>query len=112
MRKFVFWTVLAAILMIGCPYLAVTFAGSSGMAICFLLFFAANPLFCALCGAYAGRNIQRLWSLPIIAASLFLTGVWIFFEINEPAFLLYSFIYLVIGGIAMLISALLKGNKQ
>ena len=112
MKRFVLWTVLAAALMNGCPWLAVSFAGSAGMAICFLLFFAANPLFCILCGSFAGADIKRLWPLPIIAAALFLVGVWIFFEINEPAFLLYSGIYLAIGGIAMLISALLKGKKQ
>lgn len=105
MKKFIVWTTLAILLMIGCPWLAVKFAGSAGMAICFLLFFAVNPLFSAVCGAFAGKNIKQLWLLPIITAGLFLAGVWLFFEPGETAFLLYCGCYFIIGMIAMQISA-------
>ena len=37
MKKLITWTMSALILMIGFPWLAVTFAGSAGMAICFIL---------------------------------------------------------------------------
>ena len=96
------------LLMLGCPWLAVTFAGSAGMAVCFLLFYAVNPVFCAACGIAAGRNIKELWPMPIIAAGLFLAGVWLFFEMGEPAFLLYTGCYLLIGLMAMLLSAAVK----
>ena len=112
MKKLVAWTILAIILMIGCPWLAVKFAGSAGMAVCFILFFAVNPLFSAICGVFAGRNIKRLWSLPITTAILFLAGVWLFFEMGEPAFLLYCGCYLIIGIIAMLISNFVSKRKQ
>ncbi len=112
MKKFIFWTVLAVILMIGCPWLAVSFAGDAGMAICFILFFAINPVFSAICGVFAGREVKLLWPLPIITAAPFLAGVWIFFEIGEPAFLIYCGAYLVIGGLATLISALINRSKQ
>jgi hypothetical protein len=112
MKKAITWIILAILLMIGCPWLAVTFAGSAGMAICFVLFFALNPLFSAMCGAFAGTNIKRLWVLPIITAGLFWVGAWLFFEIGEPAFLLYCGCYLVIGIVAMLISAFVKKRKQ
>ncbi|MBE6765238.1 MAG: hypothetical protein E7546_05095 [Ruminococcaceae bacterium] len=110
MRKLIYWTVSATIIMLGLPWLIVTFAGSSGMAICFILFFAVNPLFSAVCGAFAGKNIKQLWALPIIAAGLFLTGVWLFFELGEPAFLLYCGCYLIIGISSMLASAFI--NKK
>lgn len=103
LKNIIFWTLAAAILMIGCPWLAVTFAGSAGMAVCFLLFYGINPMFCAVCGAYAGKNIRQLWMLPILAAVLFLCGAWLFFDMGEPAFLMYSGFYLLIGTIAMLI---------
>lgn len=104
MKKLIMWTIPATILMIGCPWLTVNFAGSSGMAICFLLFFAVNPLFSAICGAFAGRNIKQLWSLPLIVALLYLAGVWLFFEPGEPDFLVYCSCYLIIGTVFMLIS--------
>lgn len=112
MKKLIVWTILAIALMIGCPYLAVTFAGSNGMAICFLLFFAVNPLFCILCGSFAGADVKRLWALPIFAAALFLAGVWLFFEMGEPAFSLYGGCYLVLGIAAMLIRAFIKRKQQ
>ena len=36
-----------------------------------------------------------------------LAGVWLFFEMGEPAFLLYAGGYLIIGVITMLITALI-----
>ena len=103
---------LAIILMIICPWLTVEFAGSAGMAICFVLFFAVNPLFSVMCGAFAGKNIKQLWVLPIITAGLFLAGSWLFFEMGEIAFLVYCGCYLIIGIIAMLISAFMNKRKQ
>ena len=111
MKQLITWMIVAILLMIGCPWLAVEFAGSAGMAVCFILFFAINPIFSVVCGVHAGKNIKQLWGLPIIVAVLFLAGVWMFFEIGESAFLLYGRCYLVIGVIAMLISALMNKIK-
>ena len=40
MKPLIFWSILAMLLMIGCPWLAATFAGSAGMAVCLLLYAA------------------------------------------------------------------------
>ena len=108
MQRRTIWTTAAVILMIGFPWLAVTFAGDAGMAVCFLLFFAADPLFSAACGFTAGGDIRRLWMLPLMTAGLFLAGTWIFFDPGEPAFLLYGGVYLAIGAAAMLLRAAWK----
>lgn len=112
MKKLIVWTVLALLLMIGCPWLAVTFAGSAGMAVCFILFFAVNPVFSAVCGVFAGKNIKQLWALPVITAGLFLAGAWLFFEMSETAFWMYCGCYLIIGVIAMLISHFVHKRKR
>ena len=111
MKKLITWMMIAIFLMIGCPWIAVKFLGSAGMAVCFVLFYAINPLFSALCGIFAGKNIKQLWGLPIIIAGLFLAGAWMFFEMRETAFLWYSGCYLMIGIISMLISAFLNERK-
>lgn len=108
MKKLLLWTLAALALMIGCPWLAVTFAGTAGMAVCFLLFFGVDPLFAAICGWEAGKEIRTLWPLPLITAAAFLAGVWLFFEMGEPAFLLYGGVYLLIGIAAMGIRGLLR----
>ena len=106
MKKLAIWMLEAILLMLGCPWLTSSFVDVSGMAICILLFFIVNPLYAAVCGAAAGRQIKKLWPLPILTAGLYLAGAWLFLEMGELDFLLYAGSYLVIGLAAMLLSAL------
>ncbi len=102
----------SAVLMILIPFLAVTFAKSdAGMAICFILFYAINPIFSLINGVWA-TPFKKMWCLPIIPPIFFLAGVWIFFELGEPAFLIYAIAYLVLGYISALITALIKSRKK
>ena len=76
---------------------SVTFIkGDGGMAVCFILFFAVNPIYAICSGAYAGKDIKIFWPLPIITALFFLLGTWLFFSIGEKAFILYAFGYLLL----------------
>jgi len=103
-KNIILWLAASAVVMLAFPWLAVTFVkGDAGMAVCFLLFFAVNPLYSVLIGAFAGKDIRRLWSLPVISSALFLIGTWIFFDMGESAFILYAAVYLVLGIAAMLI---------
>lgn len=113
-KKFIILLAISIIIMLLLPYLAATFISSdAGMAVCFLLFFAVNPIYSVVIGAFAGKYIKQLWSMPIIAAILFLLGTWIFFDMGESAFILYSIIYLILGIISMLISMFIcKKIKQ
>lgn len=74
--------------------------------------FGVNPLFSIFSGILAGSDVKKLWVLPIVTAGVFILGVWIFFDMGEPAFLLYSSAYLVIGIIAMLISGFIKEEEN
>lgn len=95
------------------PWMVVTFVkGDSGMAVCFLLFYAFNPICSVTVGAVAGKDVKHLWSLPVILAVLFLCGTWIFFEMGETAFMLYAAVYLVLGIAAMLISMFVRKKVQ
>lgn len=105
------WLIAAAILMLGAPWLTVAFAGSAGMALCLLLFFVADPLFCVACGILAGQNVKKRWFLPIVSPALFLLGTWLFFDMGNPDFLFYTACYLLIGLLAILVRAILKNRK-
>jgi len=107
--KFTFWIAISAIIMFAFPWLAVTFIkGDASMAICFLLFFAINPMYSIFIGIFAGKSIKELWCLPIISAILFLLGTWTFFDIGETAFIMYALIYFIIGIVAMLVSVFIS----
>lgn len=85
--------------MILLPFLAVTFVkGDNGMAICFVLFYAINPLF----SIYIGYSTDK-WIYPIVNSLLFLVGTWIFFDMGEIAFIYYAIVYLLLGLITMFI---------
>jgi len=112
MKKTIMWVLLTMLFMIAIPWLTVSFAGSAGMAVCLILFFAVNPLFSLFSGIFAGSNIKKLWCLPVISSVTFLCGAWIFFDMREPAFLMYAAAYLVIGICAMLITTLIKSKRK
>ncbi len=108
MKKIIGWIVTAVVLLIVFPWLTVVFAGSAGMAICFILFFAVNPLFSIVSGILASRNIRRMWFLPLAVAGLYIFGTWMLFDMGEMAFLLYGGVYLAIGIIVMLLSKIIR----
>lgn len=111
-RRYIGWVVLSAVIMIFLPWLATAFVRSdAGMAVGLLLFFAVNPMYSVVLGAFAGKETKRMWSLPVISAVLFLLGAWIFFAVWETAFLLYAAIYLILGIMAMPVTARIR-KKQ
>lgn len=53
MKKIIPWMLATAVIMLVFPWLAVTFIkGDGGMAVCFILFFAVNPIYAICSGAY------------------------------------------------------------
>lgn len=113
MKRNLFWVIISAVVMLFLPWSAVTFVnGDAGMAVCFLLLFAVNPIYSIVVGAFAGRNRKELWGQPIFLTILFLIGTWIFFDMGEMAFVWYAGIYLMTGLAAMLVSALITKQKR
>lgn len=112
-KNIIFWLAVTAAIMLALPWLAVTLVkGDAGMAVCFLLFFALNPIYSVAIGVFAGKDVKHLWSLPVISAVLFLIGTWIFFDMGEMAFVLYAVVYLVLGIVTMLISMIIRKKVQ
>ena len=96
---------IAALVALLLPWLAVTFVkGDGGMAVCFLLFFAVNPITAILLGIFSGGNIRAAWFCPLLFAALFLLGAWVIFAMAETAFVLYAVLYLLLGCAAMLLT--------
>lgn len=112
-KYFIIWTMASAVIMLVLPWLASAFVkGDAGMAVCFLLFFAVNPLYSVFIGIFSGKRIRTLWSLPVISALFFLLGTWTFFDMGERAFLLYAGAYLSLGMLSMLISAFVLQKRR
>lgn len=112
-KSIILWLAASAVVMLALPWLVVTFVkGDAAMAVCFLLFFAVNPFYSMAIGAFAGKDIRRIGSLPVVSAMLFLIGTWIFFDMGESAFILYASAYLGLGIAAMLISMFIRKRQK
>ena len=112
-RNIIFGLAVTAVIMLALPWLAVTFVkGDAGMAACFVLFFAVNPIYSVVIGIFAGKDMKHLWSLSVISAVLFLFGTWVFFDMGETAFILYAVVYLALGVVAMLISMFIRKKSK
>lgn len=84
------------------PFWAVHFAeGHIGVGMMALLFLVADPLFVLGAGIAAGLRIRAFWYTPFLNASLYWAGACLSLEEINPDFLLYTFAYLLIGGLAM-----------
>ena len=94
-KKAVLWIVLSAFIMIALPFLAVKLVNSfAGMGVSLLLFFAVNPLYSAISGYFAGKDVKTFWWISIVNVLLYIAGVWIFFDTGETAFFIYASVYL------------------
>lgn len=112
-NKYILWFAISMVIMLIVPWLAISFVnGDAGMAVCFILFFAIDPIYSVIIGVFAGKNIKKLWGMPIISAVLFLLGSWIFFGMGEKAFIMYAGIYMILGVAAMIISRMFFRKLQ
>lgn len=104
-RILMIWLAVSILVMFALPFAVARLASEcSGMALCMILFFIINPIYSAILGYRCGKDVGRMWNLPLVSAIAFLAGTWIFFDIHELWFIAYAGVYLVIGYIAMFIS--------
>ena len=58
-KNIIFLLVVSAVIMLALPWLAVTLVKSdAGMAACFVLFFAVNPIYSVVIGILAGKSLK------------------------------------------------------
>ncbi|MBR5506450.1 MAG: hypothetical protein IKV88_00190 [Clostridia bacterium] len=105
MKKCIKWVIFSFAVLFALPLLAAKLAGSSGMALCFIMFFAINPIFFVAEGIASGKEIKKHWYMPFGSALIYLLSMWMVFDMGESAFLLYAGTYFAIGTIVMLITS-------
>ncbi len=114
MKKNCIFIAVSAVIMLFLPWCAVTFVSDGGfsdcgMAACFLLFYAVNPMASIIIGILSGRNIRSFWFQPVVLSILFLFGTWILFNVRE--FIFYGIFYFILGCAAMLITSLIVRKR-
>ena len=92
-------TLLVSMLIL--PVLVIQFApADAGMALCFILFFALDPVVVIGLGILSGTELKMLWWIPLVAALAF--PLLFAVAIGELVFelFLYSALYLCVGLLA------------
>lgn len=103
------WLGVTIVVMFALPWAVARLASEcSGMALCMMLFFIVNPIYSAILGYRCGKEIKKMWNLPLVSSIAFLAGTWLFFDIREVWFLIYAAAYLAIGWAAMFVSKYLR----
>lgn len=98
------WLFIILAVMLILPFGVARLASEcAGMALCMILFFIVNPIYSVILGYRCGKDIRRMWNLPLVSSIAFLAGTWLFFDIREVWFIIYAAVYLAIGWIAMTI---------
>lgn len=113
-KAMILWLTISVVIMIALPLVVAKLASEcSGMALCMILFYIVNPIYSVILGFRCGKDIRRMWNLPLVSSIAFLAGTWLFFDIKEVWFIIYASVYLIIGWTAMGISKYLnKRNIQ
>ena len=107
--KVLLWLATTALIMLGLPWLAVTFSDNmSGMLVSLILFYAIDPLYVLVMGACAGQNLKGYWYLPLGCAGLYLLGIWLYLSKDLTQFYTYAIVYLALGLVSMFISFFFK----
>ncbi len=109
----IIWIAVTVAVMFALPFAVARLASEcSGLALCMILFFIVNPIYSAILGCYCGKDIRRMWNLPLVSSIAFLAGTWLFFDIKEVWFIIYASVYLIIGWTAMGITRYLNSRIQ
>lgn len=95
-------------LMLVLPFVIVkTVPADAGMAACFMLFFAINPVASCLCGIFLGKNIKKNWYCVLVLPIIFFLSSLIIFSF-DMAFTIYAIAYLVLSSVCMIITGIVK----
>ena len=107
------WSAAAFALFALIPWLVCfVIRSDAAMAICFILWYAIDPVFAIAAGMFAGRDPRRMWYVPLLIPALFILASWTCFEWGDPAYITYALMYLLMGGTTMFVFLLLTNGKR
>ena len=114
MKRSVFWAAVSAFVMIALPWLFRSLIqGYPYFAAVYSLLYVLDPIFSAVVGVFAGRDMKALWYLLLFPPLFFLAGIGLLFTLSSVGvFFRYAVLYLALGTAAMLISAAIRKHGR
>ena len=107
------WTAASLLLFLLIPWLTcLVIHSDAAMAVCFILWYAIDPVFAIAAGMFAGKRPRELWFLPLLIPTLFVLASWTCFEWADPAYFTYALFYLALCGTTMFVFLILTNGKR
>ena len=101
-KIFIILTIMLCVLFI-LPFILINISKSHEfMGITMMLFFVVNPLITAFINSMIGKDIKRMWWMPILFCIVFLLSYWLVLEEIILDLVFYAVIYIIIGIIFMI----------
>ncbi len=110
--KWLSWLITVVLLMVGGPMIALIVDVNATMLVFMALFFVLDPLCALYSGVFAGSDVKKRWSLPLVTVALFVLGAWWLLSMDAQGLLVYGGIYLVVGYTAMGVCAAILNKKN
>lgn len=106
-----FIIMLSSLLML--PFILTQFAEPHEfMGVMILLFFIINPITTAVTNSIVGKDIKKLWWVSVVFPIMFLLSYWLVLKEIIIDLTFYAVIYLIIGLVFMIGSAIVANWKQ
>lgn len=94
------------------PWLVSLLPSDAFLGAAVLLFLVMDPLFMLGIGIAAGWDMGRFWYAPLLAALLYWLGTVLFITGPDLSILFYVFLYLFMGGAAMVITHFVRKYRR
>ena len=106
-KIFIILTIILCILLV-LPFILIKISKPHEfMGIMIILFFVVNPITTAIVNSMIGKDIKKLWYVPILFCIAFLLSYWLVLNEIILDLIFYAAIYMLIGIIFMIGSWLL-----
>ena len=103
-KIFIILTIMLCVLFI-LPFILINISKPHEfMGITMMLFFVVNPLTTAIINSMIGKDIKKMWWMPILFCIVFLLSYWLVLEEIILDLIFYAVIYIIIGIIFMICS--------
>ena len=100
------------IVMLLFPLCAIMFVSPDASLIAILLmFYIINPMFSIVIGIVSGLEIKRMWWSSLLLPASFIASGYLILKTGHDC-LIYSLVYFILHFISMLITSILKYNKD
>ena len=104
-NKLIITSILELLVLLILPLIFLNLAEPhEAMGLMMIFFFAVNPITSFVISSFIGKDVKKLWWIPILFAFVFLFSYWLILNDIVLELSVYAITYTLIGYVAMTVS--------